>query len=71
MLLTLQHCYRTPLSVISVITLTVPFQGKLACANAMFASVVASELFRLSENATPTLENRRSTVAEVAGQPRY
>ena len=30
-----------------------------------------SELLRLAEKAMPTLEKRRSTVAEVAGQPKY
>ena len=33
--------------------------------------VSASELLRRSENAMPTCEKRRSTVAELAGQPRY
>ena len=31
--------------------------------------VSASELLRRSENAMPTCEKRRSTVAELAGQP--
>ena len=34
-------------------------------------SVSASEFLRSFEKAKPTLEKRRSTVAEVAGQPRY
>ena len=37
----------------------------------VLARVAASERLRLSENAMPTLEKRRSTLAEIAGQPRY
>ena len=37
----------------------------------MSSRVAASELLRLAEKAMPTLEKRRSTVAEVAGQPKY
>ena len=39
--------------------------------NIRSAIVSAPELLRLSEKAIPTCENRRSTVAEVAGQPKY
>ena len=35
------------------------------------ASVSALARFRRSANAKPTTEKRRSTVAEVAGTPRY
>ena len=34
-------------------------------------SVAADVLLHLSEKAIPTAENRRSTAAELAGQPRY
>ena len=37
----------------------------------MSASVSALELLRRSEKARPTAEKSRSTVADVAGQPRY
>ena len=37
----------------------------------MSARVSALPLLRFAEKATPTLENRRSTEAEVAGQPKY
>ena len=49
--------------------------GKYECDFAMGISGVRyseiSELLRLAEKAMPTLEKRRSTVAEVAGQPKY
>ena len=38
---------------------------------AMLASVDALELLRLSEKAMPTMEKRRSTDADDAGQPKY
>ena len=38
---------------------------------AMLSSVDAVELMRLSEKAMPTMEKRRSTVADDAGQPKY
>ena len=44
-------------------------QGKLTCANKMSSRVAASERLRLAEKAMPTLEKRRSTVAEVACMP--
>jgi hypothetical protein len=37
----------------------------------MLASVDALELLRLSEKAMPTMEKRRSTDADDAGQPKY
>ena len=37
----------------------------------MSASVSALDLLRWSEKARPTAEKSRSTVADVAGQPRY
>ena len=43
----------------------------LAFANMMPSSVSASPLFRFAENAMPTFENKRSTAADDAGQPRY
>ena len=39
--------------------------------NAMLSSVDALDLLRLSEKAMPTIEKRRSTVADDAGQPKY
>ena len=45
--------------------------GKLSLAKARLASVSALWDFRRSANAKPTTEKRRSTVAEVAGTPRY
>ena len=42
-------------------------QGKFAFANIRSATVAGSELLRFAENAIPTRENRRSTVADVAG----
>ena len=39
----------------------------MTCANRMSSRVAASERLRLAEKAMPTLEKRRSTVAEVAG----
>ena len=38
---------------------------------AMLSSVDALERLRFSEKAMPTIEKRRSTVADEAGQPRY
>ncbi len=43
----------------------------MSLAKARFASVSALWDFRRSANAEPTTEKRRSTVAEVAGTPRY
>ena len=48
-----------------------PTAYRLTFVKAMLSSVDAVELLRLSEKAMPTDEKRRSTVAEVAGQPRY
>ena len=45
--------------------------GKMSLAKARLASVSALARFRRSANAKPTTEKRRSTVAEVAGTPRY
>ena len=45
--------------------------GRASPTHRMSSRVAASELFRKAEKAMPTLEKRRSTVAEVAGQPRY
>ena len=45
--------------------------GRLAFANMRSAKVSESEFLRFFENAMPTLEKSRSTVADVAGQPRY
>ena len=45
--------------------------GKLSLAKARLASVSALARFRRSANAKPTTEKRRSTVAEVAGTPKY
>ena len=45
--------------------------GKFAAANMRHSRVPALELLRLAENAIPTLEKRRSTEADEAGQPRY
>ena len=39
--------------------------------NMRSSRVAALLLLRLSENAMPTLEKRRSTAAELAGHPRY
>ena len=44
---------------------------KLSLAKATLSSVDAVELLRLSEKAMPTTENKRSTVADDAGQPKY
>ena len=43
----------------------------LSLVNKRSAIVDALELLRRSEKAIPTCENKRSTVAEVAGQPKY
>ena len=45
--------------------------GRLAFANMMSARVAALDDRLFLEKAMPTLENRRSTEADVAGQPKY
>ena len=47
------------------------FYGRFASVNIRLSSVAASDRLRLAEKAMPTLEKSRSTVADVAGQPRY
>ena len=55
----------------SAIIEVLKYIGKLSLAKARLASVSALWDFRRSANAKPTTEKRRSTVAEVAGTPRY
>ena len=43
-------------------------EGTLILVNTRSASVLAWELLRLSEKQMPTIEKRRSTLADVAGQ---
>ena len=46
------------------------YYGKFSLPNTTLATVADAERFRLAEYTMPTVENRRSTEADVAGHPR-